>query len=133
VRAGHAEEWILRTAPRGQRLARNVNEAFARAHPGPVLVQAQSLTLRSPWQAERLLRNPNFNMSGYRTAPAVNGGVARHIDAWYFNKLSAPTRFGSPEIRFFWVSGPIVVIVDVIGADLTTAEAQQLALLARPR
>jgi hypothetical protein len=134
LRGGHEEAWILRTAPRGQRLAQNVNEAFAKSHPGPVLVAAERLSLPSPRKAEQLMRTPAFNMSDYRPAPAVNGGVARHIDGWYFQGCcSAPTRTGSPEIRFFWASGRTVVIVDVIGAELTAAEAQQIALLAKPR
>ncbi|MGH3009491.1 MAG: hypothetical protein ACRDLM_08835 [Gaiellaceae bacterium] len=40
---------------------------------------------------------------------------------------------GQGEFEFFWASGPTVVNVNVIGADLTIAEAQRIALLARPR
>ena len=64
-----------------------------------------------------------------RPAPAVNGGVARFNDAFYFAGQSTPTR----EIEFAWASGPTVVRVNVIGAELTVEEARQIALLARPR
>ena len=135
TRTWHEEEWILRTVPRGQRLARYVSQAFARAHPGPALVMAQRMRLASPRQAAHILRNPHFNMSFYPSAPTVNGGVARYLDGRKYLQAwgSASTQFGLPKIRFFWASGPTVVIVDVRGAQLTTAEAQQIALLAHPR
>jgi hypothetical protein len=108
----------------------NVSAEFARAHPGPVIVTDRSLRLASAQQAERLVRAPDFNDSYTgRSAQAVNGGVARSIKGFYFDGTRSPAR----EIEFFWNSGPTVVNVNVVGARLTAAEAQQIALLAHPR
>ena len=129
LRGGRGETWILTTAyEQGRRF--NVSAAFARAHPGPVVVTDQWWRLGSPRQAEQLLRSPAVNHSYTgRPAPAANGGLARFVDAFYFAGQSAPTR----EIGFFWASGATFVNMNVIGAGLTVREAQQIALLARPR
>lgn len=129
LRGGRYEAWILTPAyEQGSRL--NVSAAFARAHPGPVIVTDQRLRLASARQAGQLLREPDFNKSYTgRPAPAVNGGVARFVDAFYFAGQRTPAR----EIEFFWAKGPTVVNVNVIGAELTVAQARQIALLARPR
>lgn len=135
LRRGRYEAWILTTAyARGSRY--KVSAAFARAHPGPVIVTDQRLRLASAQQAEQLLREPDFNQSyAGLPVPAVNGGVARLIggarsnSGFYFAGSRTPAR----EFEFFWASGATVVNVNVVGARLTAAEAQQIALLARPR
>jgi hypothetical protein len=132
---GRYEAWILTTAyKRGSRL--NVSGIFARAHPGPVLVTDKWLRLASAQQAEQLLREPDFNESYTgRPASAVNGGAARLIGGAHSNSgvYFAGSRTPAQEFEFFWASGPTVVNVNVVGARLTVAEAQQIALLASPR
>jgi hypothetical protein len=44
----------------------------------------------------------------------------------------ALAELGQTEIRFAWAAGTSVVIVNVVGADLTAAEAQRVAALAGP-
>ncbi len=129
LRSGRYEAWILTTAyEQGSRS--NVSATFAGTHPGPVIVTDDRLRLASARQAEQLVREPDFNNSySGRPVPAVNGGVGRSIEDFYFAGTRAPAR----EIEFFWASGPTVVNVNVIGAGLTAGEAQQIALLARPR
>jgi hypothetical protein len=126
---GRYESWILTSAyAQGHRF--NVPEALARAHPGPVIVTDLWWKLASPQQAEQLVREPDFNHSYTGSpAPAVNGGVARSLDAFYFIAQRTPAR----EFQFYWAKGPVVVDVNVIGAELSVAQAQQIALLARPR
>lgn len=129
LRGGRYEAWILTSAyKQGNR--NNVSVSFAAAHPGPVIVTDERLRMASARQAERLVREPEFDNSySGSPAPAVNGGVARSIYDFYFAGTNDPAR----EIEFFWASGPTVVNVNVIGAGLTVDEAQQIALLAQPR
>jgi len=130
VRRGHEEKWVLTSAYKG-RFQSNVQESFARAHPGPVLVEEQWWTLASARQAKQFLRESNFTNTGRPVQP-INGGLARSNDWWYFGGTQNP-HGGGRQIEFFWASGSTVVAVNVIGAGLTLEEAQQIALLARPR
>lgn len=126
LRGSRYEAWILTTAyERGFRLEVNTN--FARAHPGPVIVTDEWVRLASPAQAKRVLHDSDITLWPDRPAAAVNGGVARTID-WYSGRALSP----DTGIQFAWTSGASVVRVNVYGARLTTAEARQIALLARP-
>ncbi|HZS30056.1 MAG TPA: hypothetical protein VFA37_02240 [Gaiellaceae bacterium] len=125
LRGGRYQAWILTTAfDQGDRYS--VPARFARGHPGPAVVTDQWLRLASPRQAQRLLREPDFDKSYTgRPVAAVNGGVARRLPP-----LAYPDQ---TEIEFYWASGATVVNVNVIGAHLTVGEAQRIARLARPR
>jgi hypothetical protein len=117
-----------------------------RRHPGPVEVQVRVRTgeawnpRRGPtgWAgsrdaAERLLRSgliggsvdPRHNI---RFIPlpdwTINGGLA--------GRLNAPGNRGLSRFQFAWAAGVHVVLVDVLGANLTVAEAQRVAALAGP-
>jgi hypothetical protein len=138
VRAGRFERWIVTTAyKRGSRY--NVSAAFAKAHPGPVLVTDQWERFASARTAEQLLRGPYFHGArSSRPAPAVNGGVAIYFGRFGFAEHGTPKQRARQTptgrgIRFGWASGPTVVSVTVIGAELTGREARQIAFLARPR
>ena len=130
VRGGRYEAWILTSAyEQGSR--EDASAAFAKAHPGPVIVTDTWWRLASPRQAEQLLREHVFtrSFSDSHPAPAVNGGIAHSSHSYYFGRTSASAR----EVEFFWASGSTVVNVNVTGDGLTSHEAQQIALLARPR
>ena len=134
LRGGRYEQWILTSAyEQGSR--HDASAAFARAHPGPVIVSDMWWRLASPRQAEQLLRDHVFTRTfsdsrhDSRPAPALNGGIAHSSHSYYFGRTSASAR----EIEFFWASGSTVVNVNVTGDGLTSRQAQQIALLARPR
>jgi len=129
VRRDREETWIL-TSAYSERGRSNVPAAFARAHPGPVIVTDGWFRLASTRQAQQLVRN-YFSERPYptRPAPAVNGGVARKFD---FPLHTARAGVPAPDIEFFWARGRTVVYVSVVGVRLTAAEAQQIARLAHP-
>jgi hypothetical protein len=138
VLGGRYEAWILTTAyKQGRRL--DAPAAFARAHPGPVIVLDTWWRLGSPQQARHLLHDHYFTRTVSaspgvrmwdvtRPAPAVNGGIAHSTGSYYFGQSGV-----GRVIEFFWASGSTVVNVYVTGHELTSREAQQIALLARPR
>lgn len=106
--------------------------AFVRRHHGPATVTVQVRTLY-PWHghdlAQQLLNTPDYT-GGYGSdySPlnswAINGGIAGRL-VGYLN--------GQTEVRFTWVARRSIVMVNVLGADLTVDEAQRIASLAGPR
>jgi hypothetical protein len=86
------------------------------------------------WQgrdlAEKLLHSTaytDFDTSDATPAPewAINGGLAE--------APGGPAIPATNEFRFAWASGTSVVMVNVLGVDLTAVEAQRNAGLAGPR
>jgi hypothetical protein len=107
--------------------------AFAKQHPGPAMVTDEVRTLyhsQGHDLAEQLLHSTaytDFDTSVATPAAewAINGGLAE--------ALGGPAIPGMNEFRFAWASGTSVVMVNVLGVDLTAGEAQRIAGLAGPR
>jgi hypothetical protein len=106
--------------------------AFARRHPGQATVTVQVRTLGASHGgdlAQRLLRTPDYTgVDGPDFSPlqswAINGGIA--------GRLVGPALDGQTELRFAWAARRSVVMVNVLGFDLTAADAQRIASLAGP-
>lgn len=130
------QTWALTAAVKRygvHRAAAVLPVAFARRHPGPATVTVEVRTLGA-WQGRDLagkLLHSDYTACGCTDYSAlqswaIDGGVAGRVDG------IALTEVGQSEIRFAWVAGTSVVMVNVVGADLTVAEAQQVAALAGP-
>lgn len=102
---------------------------FTAKHPGPSQVSVMAVSLPTESDANSLLNNPDYNGSwdpNYTALPSasINGGIAA--------RLVGPALDGQVELRFIWVSGTSVVQVNVLGANLTVAQAQDVANRAQP-
>lgn len=118
--------------------------ALTRQHPGPMEVQVRVRTAEA-W-------NPRLGKLGWagsaRAAKDLlhNGLVggkaglpARFIPlpTWTINggragQFNTPWNGGMTRFQFAWAAGPRVVLVDVLGRDLTVRQAQRVAALAGP-
>jgi hypothetical protein len=88
-----------------------------------------AVSLATAQDATDLLNNPDYTGSwdpNYTALPSasINGGVAA--------RLVGPALDGQSELRFIWASGTSVVQVNVLGANLTVAQAQAVANRAQP-
>jgi hypothetical protein len=102
--------------------------AFAQRHPGPTVVTDEVRTLYRRDLAEKLLHSTSytdFDTSDATPEWAINGGLAE--------ELGGPAIPGLTDFRFAWASGTSVVMVSVLGVDLTAREARRIAALAGPR
>ena len=136
--AGRHEEWIL-TSAYEQGFRWNAPVPLAAAHPGPVVVSDDWARFASPRDAARYMSEPDLVGTCSKPAPAVNGGIACYGESFLAQTGTQMRRVKQRElgqtgrsISYTWTSGATVVSVNVTGVGLTDAEAQQIALLARP-
>ncbi|HUZ16173.1 MAG TPA: hypothetical protein VMU72_08325 [Gaiellaceae bacterium] len=107
----------------------SIPPAFAQSHPGPLEAFIEVVPLASADAANQLLESPDYTGASdpnftQQPGDAINGGLALFADA--------PGLDGLDEYRFVWVGGTSVVEVNVLGSNLTAAEAQGIARLAGP-
>jgi hypothetical protein len=83
--------------------------------------------------AERLLHTGMIGISSADGSQRFIALPTRAINAGLAGQLKAPAlNGGMTRFQFAWAAGTRVVLVDVLGADLTAAEAQRVAALAGP-
>lgn len=137
VTKGLNQTWALTAAVRRygfHRAGAVLPIAFVRRYPGPATVTVEVRTLGA-WQgrdlAQKLLHSDytGADSTDYTALQswAINGGLAGRLDG------VALAEAGQTEFRFAWAARTSVVMVNVVGADLTVAEAQRIASLAGPR
>lgn len=98
---------------------------FAMAHPGPAEVFDNVWSFTNSNSPQLLLNDPTYMNSAVPgvvqlASGSVNGGLVWSIDS--------PANGGMQEYRFAWAQGSYLVEVNVVGAQLTLADARAIAL-----
>jgi hypothetical protein len=94
--------------------------SFTAAHPGPAEVYVDAWALRDSATARMVMNNPLYNNE---QAPLSSGGVHGGLVWSVWSQANANMQ----EFMFKFVRGHDLVQVNVVGAQLTLAQAQRVA------